>query len=289
MEILRTLIPIVLMVSLSGLIVAVGMDADLGDLLHMLRRPLWLAKAVFAVNVLVPVAAVVTVFLVPLEPAAKAGVLLMSISPVPPLVPGKQMQAGAAKGSSYGLYVALVLLSIVTVPLAVVVLGSIYGRDVVLPPSAVARNVVLTVLLPLAFGLVIRRFAPAFARRAQPLLRTVSMLLLLLVLVPLVASVWSGIVDLAGNGTLAAMAAVSAIALLAGHLLGGPDPSDRPVLAFAAATRHPGIALMIARANFSDKQVAAAIVAFLLVGLVVAIPYQLWLKRRASAGAVTGS
>jgi hypothetical protein len=30
-------------------------------------------------------------------------------------------------------------------------------------------------------------------------------------------------------------------------------------------------------------------VAFLLVGLVVAIPYQLWLKRRASAGAVTGS
>jgi BASS family bile acid:Na+ symporter len=282
MELLHTLIPILLTVSLSGLIVAVGMDADLDDLLYLFRHPLWLAKAVLAVNVIVPLAAMVVVFVFPLSPAAKAGVLLMGVSPVPPLAPGKQLKAGASKAVSYGLYTALVLLSVVIVPLTVEIVGSLYGRDVVLPPWAVARNVAMTALLPLALGLAIRRFAPAFAARAQPLVLRAATLLLLIVLVPLLAGVWHGIVDLVGNGTLLAMAVVSAIALAAGHLLGGPELTDRAALAFAAATRHPGIALMIASANTTDKRVTAAILTFLLVGLVVAIPYQVWLKRRAA-------
>ena len=46
-----------------------------------------------------------------------------------------------------------------------------------------------------------------------------------------------------------------------------------------------GIALMIARTYTTDKHVTAAIVAFLLVGIVVGIPYQIWIKRRAAAAA----
>jgi len=281
-DLLHTLIPIALTVSLSALIVAVGMDAELSDLLHLFRHPLSLAKAVLAVNVIVPVAALLVVYLFPLSPAAKAGVLLMGVSPVPPLAPGKELKAGASRATSYGLYTALVLLSVVIVPLTVEVIGRIYGRDVVLPPGSVARNVALTALLPLALGLGIRRLAPAFAARAQPLVSRAAMLLLVVVLIPLLIGVWPGIVGLIGNGTLAAMAAVTAVALVAGHLLGGPGLADRGALAFAAATRHPGIALMIASANTADQQVTAAILTFLLVGLVVAIPYQVWLKRRAS-------
>ena len=40
------------------------------------------------------------------------------------------------------------------------------------------------------------------------------------------------------------------------------------------------MALMIAKAADTDKGVAAAIVGFLLVGVLVGIPYQIWLKRR---------
>jgi BASS family bile acid:Na+ symporter len=90
------------------------------------------------------------------------------------------------------------------------------------------------------------------------------------------------------------MALVCAIALAAGHLLGGPEPENRVALAMLAATRHPGIAMMIVGASgvtgLQQQRVVGAIVAFLLVGLLVAIPYQLWLKRRrkphAPAGAV---
>lgn len=285
MEALATLIPIVLTTSLAALIVAVGMDADRDDLLYLFRRPLKLAKAVLAVNVIVPIAAVLLVFVFPLTQVARVGILLMAVSPVPPLVPGKELKVGGGKSYSYSLYLALALLSVIIVPLAVEILSGIYGVEVNLPVALIARNVALSVILPLAIGLVVRRIAPAFAGRAAPLVRKIAMLLLLLAVVPLVIKAWPGLVALVGNGTILAMALTAAVALAAGHLLGGPELPDRAALAMTAATRHPGIAMMIANVNQADKHVVAAVLAVMFVGLFVGVPYQLWIKRRSRAAA----
>jgi BASS family bile acid:Na+ symporter len=76
---------------------------------------------------------------------------------------------------------------------------------------------------------------------------------------------------------------------LAGHWLGGPDPDDRTALAIAASMRHPGVALAIARLNFPDeKLVPAAVLLFILVNLVVTLPYNVW-RRRARAGHAAGT
>lgn len=281
MEVLATLIPLILTTSLAALIVAVGMDAEFDDLLYLFRRPVRLLKAVLAVNVVVPIAAVLLVFVFPLSAIARAGILMMAVSPVPPLVPGKELKVSEGKSYAYGLYLALAVLSVVIVPLAVEIMSRIYGVDVDLPVALVARNVALTVLLPLAVGLVVRRFAPAFAQRAAGMVRKIAMLLLLLAVIPLLIKTWPAVVALIGNGTFLAMALAAAVALAAGHLLGGPELQDRAALAVTAATRHPGIAMMIANANHADKHVTAAILAMLLVGLIVGIPYQFWIKRRA--------
>ncbi len=281
MEALQVLIPLVVTVSLAALVVAVGLDAELDDLLHLFRRPAQLLKAVLAVNVIVPLAAMVLVSLFPLTPIARAGVLLMAVSPAPPLVPGKELKVGAAKAHAYGLYTALIVLSVLIVPLTVGVIGRIYGVEVRLPLIVVARNVALAVLLPLGIGLVVARFAPAFARHATPVVRTIAMGLLLLAVIPMLGTVWPAMVGLIGNGTVLAMAMTAVIALAGGHLLGGPEPSDRAGLAVTAATRHPGIAIMIATANNADRQVQAAILMVLLVSLLASVPYQMWLKRRA--------
>jgi BASS family bile acid:Na+ symporter len=85
------------------------------------------------------------------------------------------------------------------------------------------------------------------------------------------------------------MALVVAVALAGGHLLGGPDLNDRGALALVACARHPGVALTIAEAADADKRVGAAIVMFLLIGLIVSMPYQLWIRRRvAGLGAAGG-
>ncbi len=143
-------------------------------------------------------------------------------------------------------------------------------------------------ILPLLAGVLFHRFAPATAERLSPLVRKAAMALLVVVVIPLVVIIWPDIQALIGNGTVIAMALTAAIALAAGHLLGGPTVGDRGALALTAATRHPGIALMIAKSVDSDRSVTAAVLLFMLVGIIVAIPYQMWLKRHvAGAGAVS--
>jgi BASS family bile acid:Na+ symporter len=97
-------------------------------------------------------------------------------------------------------------------------------------------------------------------------------------------AVGPAIVSLIGDGTVLAIAAVVVAGLLAGHWLGGPDPDDRTALAIAASMRHPGVALAIARLNFPDEKLApAAVLLFLLVNVIVTLPYGVW-RRRGHAG-----
>jgi BASS family bile acid:Na+ symporter len=56
---------------------------------------------------------------------------------------------------------------------------------------------------------------------------------------------------------------------------------NRTALAIATSSRHPGIALILAQANFPEEQLMLpAVLMYLLVNAVVAIPYVLWSKRK---------
>ncbi|MFC3079968.1 hypothetical protein ACFODL_17845 [Phenylobacterium terrae] len=285
MELLQSLIPVIIAASLAGFVARVGLESTLDDVLYLVRRPPMLLKAVVAVNMVVPLAAVALIALFPLPAVAKAGILLMAVSPVPPLVPGKEMKLGGAKNYAYSLYVTLILLAVVLVPATVAALSAFYGVHVALSPAVLGRNVLLTVLVPLVLGMLVRHGAPVLAERLAPWFARISSLLLLVALVPILIKLWPAMLDLVGDGVVLAMALVSLVALAGGHILGGPDPHHRSALAVTAATRHPGIALMIATANSADPKVPAAIIGFVLVGLLVSLPYQRWVKGQAAPAA----
>lgn len=288
MEAIQHLVPLVFAVSLAILVASVGLNATLDDALFLFRRPVRLLKAILAVNVIVPLAAVVIVSILPISTISKAGLILMSVSPCPPLVPGAQLKAGARKAFAYGVYVAMILLAVVIVPISVAIMGALYGVELSIGYGVLAINVGVTVVLPLAIGIAVHHRFPGFAERAAPVLAKGAMLLLLLALIPMLAGSWSAMADLMGDGTVLAVVLMVLAALAGGHLLGGPDFHDRVALAVAAATRHPGIALMIAGANFTDKRATAAILLVLLAGLLATTPYKLWAKRR-EAGAATAA
>jgi BASS family bile acid:Na+ symporter len=280
MDALRTLIPLLIAVSLAGLVLAVGLNAGRGDLLYVLRRPAQLLKAILAVIVIPPAAAALIVgAMTSLTPVVKAGIMLMAISPVPPLVPGKEISIGGRKEYAYGLYAAMSLLTIVSVPAVLAVTTTLFGRNDSVSVASIARIVGFGVLLPLGIGVLIREIAPVFAARIWRLVYQISMLLVLLAFAPVLVQAWPALIELIGNGTVLAMAAVTLIALIGGHLLGGPDRRDRAALATVAAVRHPGIAISIASASFHDPRVSAAVLLFMLVGLAATTPYTMWVKR----------
>src|SRR5262249_22224862 len=153
------------------------------------------------------------------------------------------------------------------------------------PPAEIALIVSITVLAPLFAGILVLRIAPVVAERIAKPVSRFAILLLLASLIPIFFIAMPAIVSLIGNGTIAAIAAFIIIGLAFGHLLGGPKPEDRTVLAISTSSRHPAVALAIATASFPGQQlVLAALLIYLIVNGVISLPYLIWRRKTRMAG-----
>jgi BASS family bile acid:Na+ symporter len=254
------------------------------DATYLFRQPARFLRGFLAMGVIVPAVAAALAALVHLAPAVEIALLAMAVSPVPPILPGKQLKLGGRSRYVFGMLVAASLAAVVFVPLAIHVLGWLFGRETHVGAGVVARIVGVTVLLPLAAGLTVRGLAPTVAERIAPWAARIGNVLLIGGVRAVLIAVGAAVLSLVGNGTVLIFAAVVAAGLAAGHWLGGPDPDDRTALAIASSMRHPGVALAVARLNFPDERlVPAAVILFLLVNLIVTLPYGAW-RRRAHAG-----
>jgi BASS family bile acid:Na+ symporter len=274
------LIPIAIKASICLVVAGLGLRASPEDALYLLRRPGQLARSLLAMNVIMPLLAATLAATLHLRPPVQIALAALAVSPVPPMLPRRQMQSGGHEPYAIGLLTAAALLAILFVPAAVALFGWAFGIPLAMPPAAVAEVILASVLVPLVTGLLIRRAVPAFAERIARPVSLAGTVLLVMAALPVLFVVWRGVVSLIGDGTLLAVVGVVIAGLTAGHFLGGPDPQDRIVLALASATRHPGVALAIATANFpGQKLVQPAVLLYLIVSVVVAVPYLVWARR----------
>src|SRR5688572_20398514 len=270
-----------LQLSIALAVVSVGMRATLADVGWLLRRPMLLARSIIAMNVILPLVAVAVVLLFDLHPALRVAIVALSVSPVPPILPGKQTKAGGTSEYIVALLVVMSLVSIVFIPSALEVLRQMFVQSAHVPEAgAIALIVVKSVLGPLAVGMIVRALAPQFADRVAHPLGRFATILLLVAFVPVVFKAWGSIVALIGDFSLVAIATITLVGLGVGHLLGGPDADDRTVLAISTATRHPGVAIAIANVSAPNQDgVLAAVLLYLLAGAVFSIPYVKWRQR----------
>ncbi len=276
----QSLVLLALKASIVLSVFAIGLASRVEDTLFLLRRPALLVRSALAINVVMPIVAAAMAWTFNLPEAVEVALVALAVSPVPPLLPRKQIKARGEPSYAIGLLVGAALVAVLFVPIAVELLGLAFQMPVHMSPWPIAKLVFATVLAPLLAGIFVRRIAPRMAARfARPFGLTANIVLALGVLAVLTTA-WPAIVSLVGTGGLWAVAAFVGIGLAVGHWLGGPDPNDRTVLALATASRHPGVALAISSANFpEDKAVPPALLLYLLGAAVLAIPYVMWRKR----------
>ena len=278
---LQTLILFVLKASILLNVFAIGLKAGVHDATYMFRRPGKLAKALLAMNILMPLFAVVFVLTFHLPHAVEVALVALAVSPVPPILPRKLRKAGATESDTIGLLVAVGILAIVFVPAAMEILERVFHVPLRMTFASVAALVFITVILPLALGIAVHTIAPVLAEHlVNPIAKIAIIALLLSAAVILFASA-PAIWELVGNGTLVAIAGFIFGGLLIGHFVGGPKPENRAGLAMATASRHPGIAIALAVANFPEEKLAiSAVLLYLLVNALVSIPYHILTKRK---------
>jgi len=276
----KELVPIVAQAALGLIIASIGLQARARDVLAAMRNTNLVLKGLLAVNIVVPIVAIIITATLPIHPFVRAGIVIMAVSPMAPLVQMKMLKGGLDTSHAIGLYVALILSAILFVPATVALLGALYPGDASISVAAVAKMVAITTLLPLAVGLAISNWAPDFARRAAPIVMILGFLAVVLLAVLILYKEGGAMLGLLGDGTLLAIVVTVAAGLVAGHWLGRPNPANSDALAMAAGTRHPGIAALIVHANFTDPRVMLTVLLFLLTGIVMTVVYLLWQLRR---------
>jgi BASS family bile acid:Na+ symporter len=280
---LQKLILIVLQVSVLLTVFAIGLRASLQDATYLFRRPGELVRAILAMNVLMPLFALSLVVMLDLNPAVNIALVALAVSPIPPLLPNKMVKEGGTDSYAIGLLIALGLLAIIFVPLSMEIIERFLRIPLQMSLASVAKVVFISVLVPIGLGLLVHKLAPALSERLAKPISQIAGLGLLVTMVAILYSAAPAMWALIGNGTVIALAAFVLVGLAVGHFLGGPGSENRTSLAFSTASRHPGIAIAIATANFPEqKLVMAVVLLYLLVNAFASIPYILWSRRRQS-------
>jgi len=278
---MASLIHFMLKASIVLTVFALGLSTRPQDVAYVIRKPALLLKSLLSINVVMPLFAACMIAVTRLEPVVQIALISLSVSPIPPMLPKKTRKAAGDASYAIGLLVVVALLAIAFVPLSVHLLGWSFGRHAEISRTEIALILAANVLAPMGVGLLVHHFARPFAERMAGPLSVLASVLLVACIIPILFTEMPVILSLIGNGTLIAVVAFVLIGLAAGHLLGGPDPANRAVLALTTSSRHPGIAAAIATANFPQQKLAVpAILLYLLVNVLISIPYKKWYGHR---------
>ena len=269
---------VLLKATVALIIFAIGMDSTPRDATRLLQNPRLLLRSLLAMYVLVPLVALALVTLLTLQPGVEIGLLVLAVSAGAPLLPRKLMGIGDG-GYAFSLVVFSSILAVVIVPAWIAVLGPHFGAPPTLTPLVVAWVLAKSFFLPLIAGMLVRWWFPSFAARFAARATAIAGVVLMLAALALLGLNWEIVLHIKWAGVLT-LAALIVLALAIGHLLGGPAEDDRTALAIACATRHIGVAVMVAT-SLPGPRTIVILAVYITTSLVISLPYLRW--RRAVA------
>ena len=270
---MTVILMILLKLSVVVTIVSVGAGTAPADLTYLWRRPGLLLRSLVAMYVLVPGVAFALVLILPMERGAKAAMLVLAVSSGAPLLP-KKLKKLSSHEYIFSLLATSSLVAIVAVPLWVAMLGAYFDVTVELPVSAVSWAIVKAIVLPIAIGMALRAIFPLWTERLSDRIISIAGLVMVVSGIALLVIHWRLVLS-QGWVAVFGLAALMILALAIGHVLGGPNRDDRTALAISCATRHVGIALVVA-AEFVGVRTSVLVVGYVLTVVIVSSIYLTW-------------
>ncbi|MGQ1836984.1 bile acid:sodium symporter family protein [Kocuria turfanensis] len=231
---------------LLGLVMfGMGLTLRPVDFALVARRPLPVLLGVAAQYVVMPLIALLVVFLLRLPPELAAGVILVGCAPGGT---ASNVVAYLARGD-VALSVAMTSISTLLAPLLTPLLTLwLAGQYLPVDGGAMAWSITRIVLVPVVLGLAVRLLLPGLVRRALPVLPWVSVAAISLIVAIVVSASADRIVE-AGLLVLAAVALHNVLGLTLGHLVGvltGLPPAARRTIAVEVGMQNSGLAAGLA-------------------------------------------
>lgn len=276
-EFAETLAKITVLVFVVTCMLTVGLGLSVAALVGPLRRARLVALALVANFVIAPALAYALTELVPLNRPYAIGLLLLGGAAGAPFLPKLAELAKGDHAFSVGLMLLLTVGNVVFLPLALPLLIPGMSAD----PWPLLRSLVVTMLLPLAAGMLVRGRSERWASRLRAVFGPVSNVSMILAVALLIGLNFRAMIGTFGSGAVAVAVVYVALLLAIGYALGGPAPGTRSVLGLGTGQRNIAAALVSAQA-FDDPGVVVMLIVATLAGLVVLLAAARWFARRSS-------
>ena len=265
-ETLSTIARLSVLTFVLSSMLAMGLSLTIQQIVAPLRNVRLVILALVANFILVPALAYLIQLVLPLDDGLSTGLILVGCAAGAPFLTKLVQVAKGDAAFSVGLMTLLMVVTVFYLPTVLPVL--LPGASV--SPWDIARSLIMTMLVPLGIGLFFRaRYASAAASLA-PHLNQISSMALVLIVVAVLVLEFSAIIGIIGTGGILAALIFLVGALAIGLLLGGIDPSTRPVLSLGTAQRNLAAAMLVAGQSFSDEpNVLVMVMLVLILGIIL--------------------
>ena len=259
--------PLVLIFTVSNL-AAMGLQVRMPEVMVALRNKKSIALIFVWGWVLGPAVGYLITKVLPLDEPYVVVVFLASLAPCAPFL---QQMVGKARGDMgfAGAFVPLVMVgTVVLMPL----MAPLLIKGVTISTSALAKPLLLTILLPLIIGAAIRHFADKGATKIFPTVKKLALLSTLLTIVWCLVIYGRGMLNTAGQFALLAMTLFMVGMGLITYLIGfGMKQNQRSVMALGMGTRNIAAVLAAALAiPDGDPRIVVMVIMWTLWSVVLA-------------------
>jgi len=267
MELLGSLFNLSVVVFVVATMLSMGLALDLSQIIAPLKKPLLVADVLVTNFLLVPLLALLVLFLVPVDEGTKIGLILLSLAAGAPFTP---KLAELAKGDTALATAVMLLQMVVTVLILPFALPLMLGGDVSVDSLAIANSLVVMMLIPLAIALWVKAKFETVAATWQGRMVKLSNLALLMLIVLMTILHGKDVLGVSWYDMVAVVLFMVA-SLFIGYIAGGKLYHNRVVSSLSAGQRNVSAALVVAAQNFDDPKVSIIIIAVSVIGLFLLI------------------
>ena len=247
-ELLRSLVQIVAPIFVVSTMLNVGLTQKLSDIVRHLRNYPFVLKMLAANFVVAPLLMIAALYAAPFDPALKAGLLIFSLCAGAPFL--IKLTQTAEHDVALGAAV-MMLLMVVTVIYTPVVLPHLLS-GISVDAWAVAKSLLLQLLLPIAIGMVVVQLLPELAKKAQPWVGRLGNISLYVMVGATLIGYFPNMLAVVGTGAILVGLAFVAAAFGVGYLAGAGKDHLQDVGGLGTAQRNTAAGMIIAVQNFGD-------------------------------------
>ena len=271
---------ILVTITLIEMMVLIGLQVKFVDLVDTARNWRLVARAAAANYLCVPAVTVVLLISFNASPMVAAGFLVLAVCPGAPFGPPFAGIARANVSVAVGLMAILAGSSAIISPVLLrVLLPQVAGGEAPrIDVIGIVSALLVTQLLPLLLGLLVRHRYPQLAERLLSPLELISKILSLSAVALILGTQFPMLAEIRPRGFVG-MLILLAASLLIGWFAGGPGNDTRKTMALTTSLRNVGVGLVIVTGNFAGTPAVSAALAYGIVEVLGSLLLALWWGR----------